>query len=402
MNRKKLVLFTSDYPFGAGETFLETEIKYLCNAFDQVIIITQNQSAVQTRVVPKNCSVKRIELDYSLTTRLTSLLNIFIPIVRTEIRRVGNVYQKKITLGILKTILVSFQRAKQVRNYIHTHFHSEFDQTLFYSYWCDDTALGIALSAFKDKHVTGISRAHGWDTYFEVSAVNYLPFRSFISSNLKALFPISEKGKEIIYKSWKITRNDHIIVSRLGVNNPFQPVTPEGTVKIVSCSNVNTVKRVHLIAEALSQITSLPIEWTHFGDGDLLIELEKKVKKLPVNITVHLRGRIPNNEIFKAYQEIKPHVFMNVSSSEGIPVSIMEAMSFGIPCIVTNVGGNTEIVTTQNGIILQDPPHRDLICSAIYELLEQPEKRGNAYQTWKTLYHADKNYTSFTSVILNL
>ena len=33
------------------------------------------------------------------------------------------------------------------------------------------------------------------------------------------------------------------------------------------------------------------------------------------------------------------HVFLNVSSSEGVPVSIIEAMSFGIPCIATNVGG---------------------------------------------------------------
>ena len=37
-------------------------------------------------------------------------------------------------------------------------------------------------------------------------------------------------------------------------------------------------------------------------------------------------------------------IFINLSASEGIPVSIMDAISFGIPCIATNVGGTGEIV----------------------------------------------------------
>lgn len=401
MIRKKLVLFTADYPFGTGETFLETEINYLCNTFDQVVIIAQNQSDVQTRTVPANCSVKRIALNYSLMTRLTSLLTLFNPVVRQEIMHIRKIYKKKITLGILKTVLVSFQRARQVARYIDHNFQAEFEQTLFYSYWCDDAALGIALAAKNNKQVIGFSRTHGWDTYFHVSTINYLPFRLFISSHLKAIFPISEKGKAAIQSSWKITKN-HVIVSRLGVNNSHSPVVPEGTVKLVSCSNVNTIKRVHLIAESLQQLTRYPIEWTHFGDGDLMNELKQKVKDLPPHITVHFKGRIPNSEIFKAYQDIQPHIFINVSSSEGIPVSIMEAMSFGIPCIATNVGGNTEIVTNQNGIVLPESPTADMIRSAIYELVTQPEKRESAYQTWRQMYNADTNYTTFTTEILQL
>lgn len=42
-----------------------------------------------------------------------------------------------------------------------------------------------------------------------------------------------------------------------------------------------------------------------------------------------------------------------MSDSEGIPVSIMEAMSFGIPVIARNVGGMSEIVNEENGLLLE-------------------------------------------------
>ena len=49
-------------------------------------------------------------------------------------------------------------------------------------------------------------------------------------------------------------------------------------------------------------------------------------------------------------------LFMNVSSSEWLPVSIMEAFSFVIPALVTAVGGNPEIVQEGAGILLDENP----------------------------------------------
>jgi len=48
---------------------------------------------------------------------------------------------------------------------------------------------------------------------------------------------------------------------------------------------------------------------------------------------------LPHNDVLNYYASNPVDVFINTSSSEGLPVSIMEAMSFGIPVIATNVGG---------------------------------------------------------------
>ncbi len=60
-------------------------------------------------------------------------------------------------------------------------------------------------------------------------------------------------------------------------------------------------------------------------------------KRLETRIV--LRGGISNAEVFQFYRDNKVDLFVNASTSEGLPVSIMEAISFGIPSIATNVGG---------------------------------------------------------------
>ena len=66
-------------------------------------------------------------------------------------------------------------------------------------------------------------------------------------------------------------------------------------------------------------------------------------------------------------------IFINVSSSEGLPVAIMEAISFDIPIIATNVGGTSEIVTPETGILIAPDSAPELIAARIRELYKVKE-----------------------------
>ena len=94
-----------------------------------------------------------------------------------------------------------------------------------------------------------------------------------------------------------------------------------------------------------------------------------------------------------------------MSSSEGIPVSIMEAMSFGIPCIASDVGGNQEIINHNvNGILLKSNPDFTDVKNTIEEIASKtPEQyrkiSQNAYQTWEKHYNSETNYTNFTKLL---
>jgi glycosyltransferase involved in cell wall biosynthesis len=77
----------------------------------------------------------------------------------------------------------------------------------------------------------------------------------------------------------------------------------------------------------------------------------------------------------------------------------MEAMSFSIPVIGTNVGGVAEIIDNgKNGYLLSANPEVKEIIDALTRLYNLDEAayldlRRNAYQTWQNKFNAEANYS---------
>lgn len=85
--------------------------------------------------------------------------------------------------------------------------------------------------------------------------------------------------------------------------------------------------------------------------------------------------------------------FISVSLHEGTPLSIIEAISFGIPAIATDAGATSEIVNPTNGYVLP----LEITADRLAELISSDRsdtyhsKRTNAYATWKERFNAEKN-----------
>ena len=129
---------------------------------------------------------------------------------------------------------------------------------------------------------------------------------------------------------------------------------------------------------------------------------------LPKNVSYAFRGHFANYDLMQIYQKTPYHFFVNVSSSEGLPVSIMEAMSFGIPCIATDVGGTCEIVTDRrNGFLLRsDFPPSDLAKILTLYASAEPSSydqlRKNARGDWELGFSARNNYHRFVHQLSTL
>ena len=161
----------------------------------------------------------------------------------------------------------------------------------------------------------------------------------------------------------------------------------------------------------MEKIDDLEIEWVHFGDGVLMPELRMLAEKRlgpKKNIGFELKGRVPNWELLNYYGENEIDLFVTVSKWDGIPVSIMEAMSFGIPAIGTNVGGVAEIVLGgENGILLHRDPKPEHVADALKKVANMPDEqynmlRSKALETWGTFYSAEINYPIFCKRIFQL
>ena len=150
------------------------------------------------------------------------------------------------------------------------------------------------------------------------------------------------------------------------------------------------------------------ISWHHFGDGRDFDNLKRMIDKKGVtgNLDIVLHGRRPNKEVIDHYIDNNVDFFINLSTYEGIPVSIMEAQSFGVPVIATNVGGVSEIVNDENGILLPENPEPREIAVQILNLLDNPEKyiekREKSRQNWALKFSAEVNYKSFANELVEL
>ena len=200
--------------------------------------------------------------------------------------------------------------------------------------------------------------------------------------------------------TWKVKNKSALQLSRLGVKAQDICEINEDQFLLVSCSNVIPLKRVELIVPALSEINDFQIHWVHFGDGPLLeevIELARNI--LHSNITYDFKGRVSNQQVLDWYAMNNPSAFINLSTTEGVPVSIMEAMSFGIPVIATDVGGTSEIVDSENGVLIIQNPSSIEIKTAIEGIRANSQKRLAAYHTWEFKYNAAHNYLDFVRKI---
>ena len=289
------------------------------------------------------------------------------------------------------------------------------EELFFYSYWTDDAALAISYLKKEIPSSTAFCRLHGWDLYFERSEYHYLPFRKPIFNGLDAIFAISENGRNYLLSHFSSIINEgRIYQSRLGIRTVDKLQPHERSFrrfKLISCSNLIPIKRVHLIVEALSHVEGLEIEWTHFGDGpekNSLVGLCEKLLGPKENIQFNFPGRLPNWKVLEYYSTHMVDLFISLSRYDGIPVSIMEAMSFGIPAIATDVGGVSEIVINgKTGFLLDQEVHPKDVAEVIQHISSLDTESYNAMRAeakniWGTFYSADINYPEFCKRILAL
>ena len=414
---KALVLLCGAFPFQTGEEFLVEETKYY-KGFDKVLIVpteAYDYSNVK-KVYSDNTTISKINT--CRDGKIKKLIGCVVGMLSGEsINEIGYLKKtKRLSLYSLRQLSVYQYMVKRQINLIQGKIDTlirEYGENnvIIYCYWLSINAK-IALS-YKEKYpdITIISRCHGGDLYEYRYKSDYLPFRREIMSRFDCIYAISENGKAYLSDRYKDLK-PNIRISRLGTPTAGPPDDSindkKSVLRIVSCSYCRRLKRIDKIIEALSAIHDVPIEWTHIGTGDEFESLQELAKeKLPSNIKSIFMGYIPNDKILEIYKQNRFHAFINVSETEGVPVSIMEALSCGVPIIATDVGGVSEMVTeAKNGFLLSKDFSIEDLEEAILKVYSMDESayqmmRESSYLMWDERYNSTKNYTKFIEEIQN-
>ena len=400
-----LYVLTSTFPFGKGETFIDNEVEYW-NSFDKIFVCHSSNESIPRYVLPKDVEIIKLP-NWKNIFSVSRIKNaIKRQEFKTELKKIINT--KVFLFRRLFSLIAWTVYGELIFNHLALQIKDDIDsgnRVYLYSYWCNHKAYGAArLKEKYGQNVCAVSRAHRYDLYIERSKSNYIPYREYIANELDRIYSISENGYNYLCEILP-SHIEKIDVAKLGTPDVdgVSEAPDNSKIHIVSCSHMVPIKRLNLLIETLSQVY-FPIKWTHIGDGPLMSELKKLTEKLPNNVECVFTGNLTQHAVYELYHTEKFHFLINVSESEGIPVSIMEAMSFGIPVIATNVGGTSEIV--KNGIngflISKDFNPYDLahMLTNNYQICDG--LRNGAIDIWHNNYSAKNNYTKFFNQLINL
>lgn len=154
-------------------------------------------------------------------------------------------------------------------------------------------------------------------------------------------------------------------------NNIKKELGLDNDTKIISTvMRICDVKRPWFLVEAVEKLTKISNEkfvCIIAGDGELTENTKKLASQKNLEEKIIFLGY--RNDIEKLL--CVSDIFTNTSQSEALSFAITEALSFGVPCVVSNVGGNGEIINDKNtnGFLI-DKDDTDAFAKALKNLLE--------------------------------
>lgn len=403
-------LITCEFPYKSSEPFLESEMPFLSKKFDRVIVFSTDISENEkpTRLLPKNVVSIPLNIKHKL---LNGMLSGFLPSKKYKIS--GKSIKEKLYQIYYRGMVVSIQ--KRIINKIKTSNFNDNDNIVLYSYWLTYNALAChKVARFLHKkfnsRVTIVSRAHGHDVYDHTSPINEIPFRKNMFEYVGNIFPCSLNGELYLNnKQKKYGTTSNIVHKYLGTNNQEFKKDDACSKTFVTCSSLIPLKKIESFARVFKQILAFDSQWKWvcIGDGPCFETIKNLIDELKICDSVSFMGRMSNKDVLKFYKENNISYFVNLSSTEGLPVSMMEAQSFGIPIIGTNVGGVSEIIDNENGLIFDYCEDDCVYAKKIQEEIEENYYNKNNYlhkrlksrKQWEEKFCAEKNYSSWCDLI---
>ena len=231
-----------------------------------------------------------------------------------------------------------------------------------------------------------IYMAHGFHFYKGAPLLNRTIFKfieKWMAHKTDCLITINQEDYEAA-KKFTLNKGGKVFkVNGVGVNlNSFNGVSvnvkekresldlPENAVVGIVVGDLNNNKNVETIIRALP-LADGNIHIIICGFGPLESTLKKLAKDLGVDERCHFLGfRTDVKELYLASD-----IFIFASQREGLPRSTMEAMLAGLPCVVSKIRGNIDLIDENKGGSLFPPKDFDSLAKELTILADNPSLR---------------------------
>jgi glycosyltransferase involved in cell wall biosynthesis len=187
---------------------------------------------------------------------------------------------------------------------------------------------------------------------------------------------LSDSWKDFYLKNCRL-KEDKVVVMPNPIEFPAEIPERLGSehINFVFLGKIDRRKGVFDLLSAFAQLDERlkqKVSITIAGSGDLKGALEL-AEHLKIDKRVHFQGWI--DPIQRNHLLAQADAFLLPSYNEGLPMALLEAMSWGLPAIATPVGGIGEIIVDNQSGLLVEPGNVDRIAKAMQSLVENESLR---------------------------
>ena len=251
------------------------------------------------------------------------------------------------------------------------------------------------------------SKAKISESFDEFQVKNY----GFSISLQKKVRSFSIKKSDIVVTPSKHLKN---FILNLGFKNKIEIINngvfiPEENTNIFTNDQINITivsrlvshKNIEKIIKAISDLNSPLINLNIIGDGPELNQLQKISLESNNKDNIIFHGKLNRDDINHIF--LKSDIYIQASNYEGLPHSLLEAMSYGIPVLCTPVGECKEILGNEDrGYILDLPVSKNNIKSKISEIIGEKNIANIKGERGKDFINEKYNLTNSFNLYKNL
>ena len=249
-----------------------------------------------------------------------------------------------------------------------------------------------------------IYTAHGFHFYTGAPLKNWLlfyPVEKLCSRWTDALITINKEDYERAKKKFKIKTIEYIPGVGIDVGRFANDSTdknakrrelgiPEDAYVLLSVGELNVNKNHQIVVKAVGELKDKTLHYVIAGKGNQDKTLLNLAKEVGIENQFHLLGyRSDVPELYKMTD-----VYLLPSIREGLNVSVMEAMSSGLPCIVSDIRGNRDMIDEGKGGFLVDPLKQDSFETAILSIRKKHDEMSK-YNAEKAVMFESSSINSF-------
>ena len=345
---ERILYLTSQFPFGRAEAFLAAEVQALLELGADVTVaaVRPQRRRAQIRTGARMLALRTLS-GGSLRDALQTLVrhprksaDITFAMCRARYRPAAKI--KNVAMLWKGLALAEYVRRERVTR-LHAHWLT--------------TPSTVAYVAAHIADVKWSISAHNFDLF----ADNWIAGKVAAASAVRV---ISERGARELRELLPPHVRNRIHVIHLGVSTP--PVRTAdakrsaGRLRVCAVGSLTPFKGHRYLIDAIACLRNadVALSCSIAGDGPLRDELQAQIDRLGLRDTIDLRGFVAHERLVTEFGSGAFDVMVHPSTEhgrvhEGIPVSLMEAMAYGIPCVTTRTGSIPELVDRSNGIVVE-------------------------------------------------